>query len=65
MRCGVHQEDTADRGLRGPSAGCQRKETYLVEVLATPLGCMFASMTVEYGEEALASDAGVVDDEGV
>lgn len=36
-----------------------------MEVLATPLGCMFASMTVEYGEEALASDAGVVDDEGV
>lgn len=34
-------------------------------MLATPLGCVFASMAVKDGEETLASDASIVDDEGV
>lgn len=39
--------------------------SYLVEMLATPLSGMFASMAIEDGEEALAAYGVEIDDEGV
>jgi hypothetical protein len=37
----------------------------LMEVLPAPLGCMFASMTIEDCEESLATYTVEIDDEGV
>lgn len=36
-----------------------------MEVLPAPLGCMFTSMAIEDGEEALATYTVEIDDEGV
>lgn len=39
--------------------------TYFVEICTTPFCCMFSSMTIEYGEEPLASNSGVIGYEGM